>query len=607
MPLDASTAPVCGPLTSAALADMTRTFGNSGHRPSGDQWSAIADYLHHAERAANGELSKAVYLSAIPAGTGKSVAVAAFARAVVNSAGHSGVGVLIAVCRKSEAADMAASLEDVRRSLCLVVGKKSAEAMQPLGDHLDADEAQVVITTQAALKETLRKSSDFNKASRYFFQGQRRRVLLWDEAIAFNRPVILNNDKVVKLAEAMRRQSPDAAAAVKRWSADLDSHPGGLCRVPDFGGLGLDFSRLEQEAGTDEQAAQARALSIISGETGHVIRSNANAASLVTYIPELPPSLLPVLVTDASAATGVAHQSYEWMARTLRVVRLEEATKSYSNLTVRIVSTAASRSTYYKPNSHDGRNLIDMIVTYIRRCAPEQVLVVSYVAKMTMHGVEERTIREAVDARLSPEDRSRVRPLTWGSHTATNEHKDIQRMVFSGLYFTPSEAAYAASGAALGKPMNTADENDHPTADEVKDMARGMLRDSTLQAVLRGAARMGVDGDCGTQEVVIPQAPQTGLKDADYHGMFPGCTIIKDNTLMAAKPLKGNLLRLSLEVAKRQQAGDIEVTDASLYGALAMRRADYGRLKRNPAWSGWLASHGWFPARLPGGLCGVRR
>lgn len=618
MPLDATFMPTVlsadmppPSLAEAARADMERVFAKGGHRPSPVQWAAIDDYLQHAEWAADGDLKLAVHLSSIPPGTGKSVAVASFGRAIARSADHDSVGVLILVNRLSEARDMAGAdgLECVRDKLCLVTGQKSAAEMQLLGDHLEADAAQIVITTQAAFKETLRRTKDFHTTARYFYRGQRRRVVLWDEALAFNRPVVLDGDAVLRLAAPLRRQSPEAARALIRWAADLDDHPAGTCAVPDFAALGVDFARLAEEADSDDQGAQARALAIISGEAGHVLRSNAatRASSLVTYVPDLPPSLLPVLVTDASAARGVAHESYAMMAQTRPVVWLKEATKAYTNLTIRIVPTAASRSTYRKHGSTEGRDLIEMIVRYVQSVAPARVLVVSYKSAMVVHGVKERTIQEAVNARLTPAERDRTDHLTWGTHTATNDHKTTAHVVFSGLNFTPPAAAYAASGAALGRRMNTNDAADHPTADQVREMERGMLRDSTLQAVLRGAARTGVDGDCGRQEVVLPQAAQTGLTDADLHGMFPGCRIVRDLTLMPTKPLKGNLLKLSMAVIERLEAGDREMTDASLYGALGIAKGNYANLKAKPEWVAWLASVGLHQAKLGGGMIGLRK
>jgi hypothetical protein len=97
--------------------------------------------------------------------------------------------------------------------------------------------------------------------------------------------------------------------------------------------------------------------------------------------------------------------------------------------------------------------------------------------------------------------------LTWGRHTATNDHKDVKHILLLGLNFTPKAAGHAASGAALD--FNLKDE--HPTEEQINDMQRGMLMDATLQALLRGNARNGVDGDCGLMEVIIPQSKRNGL------------------------------------------------------------------------------------------------
>jgi hypothetical protein len=106
-----------------------------------------------------------------------------------------------------------------------------------------------------------------------------------------------------------------------------------------------------------------------------------------------------------------------------------------------------------------------------------------------------------------------------------------------GLNFIPQAASHAASGAALN--LNLKDE--HPSEDQIKDMQRGMLMDATLQAILRGNARIGMDGDCGQMEVIIPRSKQSGLSDADYQSMFPGVIIVHDRDLMPQQPLKGRL------------------------------------------------------------------
>lgn len=562
MPLDATAGLLPG-LATTALRSLVPLFASVGHQPSDDQWAAITDLLEHLELAANGELDRrTVYLSAIPAGTGKTTSIQAFAAALVMDPAYAHVGMVVAVNRTQEVKDMARALEAHRNRLCVICSDLDGRAA---GAHLEADGAQIVVTTQAALKETLRVSADFDSATRYHYQGQRRAVMVWDESIAFNRPVALDSDTVLGLAKALRRQSHEARDALLEWSLSLSRHPGGACVVPDFGSLGVDFTRLEQDAESDALMSQAKALGVISGGQGWVAKDNrATSAAVITHFPELPPSLLPLIVTDASAARGVHHASYDQMATQRRVVRLKEAPKSYGNLTIRTVPTAASRSTYLDRTSTKGRDLIDMAVSRIRAVAPEPVLVVSYKSRMAIKGVREWTIMEAINARLTDAERGRVRHLHWGAHTATNDFRDHRQVILTGLNFLPVTATHAASAAALNKPMRTADPSDHPSPEQVEAMRLGMLRDSTLQAILRGNARLSVEGDCGPMEALIFQTRQTGLSDADYRGMFPGVVLVEDRAMLPMKPLKGNLRRLAEIVQRRLEAGETETTDASL-------------------------------------------
>lgn len=600
-------------LADIARADMERVFAGGPHRPSANQWTAISDYLMTVERIADlpdiTEADRILYLSAIPAGTGKTVAVAAITRAIASSSPHEGVGIMIAVNRVTEVEDMADALKAHKANLYIASGRRNSTKLLELCGHTKADEAQIVITTQSALKETLRRTPerDFEQARRYFYRGQRRRVILWDEQIAFNRPVTLDSDTAVSLAKAMGRQSRKAASELKRWCADVDELPQGLHTVPNFRQWDIDFGQLEDDA-DDDIASQARALSIISGEQAYVHTFNLRS-SLVTHIPELPRTLLPAVVTDASAARGVHHAAYDQMAITMPILRLVEAEKTYRNLTIKRVHVTASRSAYRDQKGFKARELIEMIVRYIQRCAPHQVLVITYKNRMAMKDVAERTIEEAVKAALQAtgENTDRVRFVPWGRHTSTNEFKTYHHMIFAGLNFLPKSAAYAASGAALGRSMKTEDAKDHPTSKDVWEMERGMLRDSTLQAILRGAARIGVDGDCEPQEVVIPASPQTGLTDDDYFSMFPGCKVEHDLTLRPLQPLTGNPKRLFEVIMTRQAKGETEVDGVSIYTHLGMSSAIYSKTKDHQTLLAWLTGHGWLPQNLKGNRKGFRR
>jgi hypothetical protein len=175
---------------------------------------------------------------------------------------------IIFVNRIVEAGDMAKALKEHRSKLCVITSDAETNA---LGDHEKADQAQLVVATQAALKMTMRKTrGDFDAATRFHYRDERRAVVTWDEAFAFNRPVVLDADTVAGLSKVMRRQSAVAANTLLRWAADVNT-VSGLYPVPDFEEMGVDFFRLEDDVGDrDELITHVKALAIISGSQGFV-------------------------------------------------------------------------------------------------------------------------------------------------------------------------------------------------------------------------------------------------------------------------------------------------------------------------------------------------
>jgi hypothetical protein len=149
-----------------------------------------------------------------------------------------------------------------------------------------------------------------------------------------------------------------------------------------------------------------------------------------------------------------------------------------------------------------------------------------------------------------------------------------------GLYYTPHALHVAATAAA--------DELDllrhSPTADDVREMRDGMLMDATLQAILRGHARMGSGGRCGDCEVVVFQTKQKGLSDEQWRRMFPDVDLIHDKVLAPEVPLTGRLQELATIVERRLAAGDTELSNSSLYDELGISKQQFAGLVRRDAW-----------------------
>jgi len=370
--------------------------------------------------------------------------------------------------------------------------------------------------------------------------------------------------------------------------------------VPDFDALGIDFRRLEDDVGDqDEQVSQAKALAVVSGDKGYVTRHGA-ASVMVTHYPEIPRSLMPVVVTDASAKVN---PSYAQMSRTVPLVWLKDAPKTYRNMTIRVLPTAASRSVYRDPKTTRGRDLIEAAIRYVNSARGKDVLVIGYKGRFVMRSVEEVTLEAALRARLNPEDQNRGHYLPYGQHTATNAYKHCRRVFMLGLNFIPKGAGHAASGAALDLDLIS----QQPTEDQIKAMQAGMLMDSTLQALLRGNARVAVGGDCGTMEAVIPQTKQTGISPTDYRRMFPGVSILEDTTLLPPRPLKGRLTDLDAIVVRRLADGDTEMTNQSLWEELGMKKPNFLALVKRPEWQARRAQLGLNLQQLSGRMMGLRQ
>ncbi len=147
------------------------------------------------------------------------------------------------------------------------------------------------------------------------------------------------------------------------------------------------------------------------------------------------------MVTDASARVN---ESYRQMASRVKLAWLKDAEKTYRNMTIRIVPTAASRSVYRDKNGYRGRELIDMAVRYVESVPGEDLLVIGYKGRFNMKGVIQTTIEDAIRARLRPEDRARLNYIHYARRTATNAFKDCRHVLafhFAAFWHGPTRLA----------------------------------------------------------------------------------------------------------------------------------------------------------------------
>jgi hypothetical protein len=386
MPFDVDTASRSG-LAEIAYRRVQETFAGfrpTPHVPSQAQLEAIRDLLDALEAAADGRLSRHAHVSAIPPGTGKSVSIQTFAATLCDAPDRTDVGMLVLVNRINEAGDMAEALAHYRDRLCVLTSDLRVNAM---GDHAMADKAQVLVTTQERLRRTLKSilGMPFEAASTLTYRGTRRAVVAWDEQLAFNRPVVLDPNKATALLPTLQeRDWRHAYEALNRWSWECkDTEDGATIEVPDFG-ADMPWDELEDAIKEDDKLTSlAHALRVISGDLVRIRRAGERSV-VVTHYPELPASILPVVVTDASAEVNV---SYVKIRQKGLIRNLKSAGKSYANMRLRLVPMAASRTAFKGKDDQgqQGKAVLDTVARYIPTVpAGEPILVVGYMGRFAI-------------------------------------------------------------------------------------------------------------------------------------------------------------------------------------------------------------------------------
>ena len=79
-----------------------------------------------------------------------------------------------------------------------------------------------------------------------------------------------------------------------------------------------------------------------------------------------------------------------------------------------------------------------------------------------------------------------------------------------------------------------------------------------------------------------------------------------DTMLLPPKPLKGRLRDLDAIVVRRLEAGETEMTNASLYGEIGMLDRNFRALVQKPEWHARRAQLGLNPQQLSGRMMGLR-
>ena len=510
----------------AAKEILLDTFSGYQHNPTRDQFEGLYDVLLHLSKMAEGELEDKFFVSSLDPGVGKTIAVTSFLKALSVSANHKNIGALVGVSTKNEIRAIKegiTSLGVTDQSFAVKVSDSSRDA-SGLNDELLAlgsgnpPRSQILLTTQQMI---VQRSFEvpFDDIGAFHYQGQPRKIRIWDESLLPAEPVCISIDEISSTLHPLAQRYPEQRVRLYglidqvRYAKDGDA----ISTSEAFGGFGeVNLLTVIRDRNSLPLGTLATLRCLVSTRFDElVVRIARNGVPhLVGFASSLPPDIAPVVVLDASAR--VKH-TYELCKKSRgNLVYLKSAVKDYSKLKVHVWNKGGGKSAISSDPSRYAAAIYDTINTAI----DAHWLVVHHKFK-TDDGFDLRELIDSGVNKTSQEAEANIDYLSWGNHSATNAFKDVDHIILAGTLFYRPENYEAISNAATGKTSSGAIDVEAVTKTRLGESLHGIL-----QAACRGSVRNIREGIAQPCDVFLIAKKGNGIADQLQH-IFPGCQVLE--------------------------------------------------------------------------------
>lgn len=498
---------VTGELAEDAFSRLLLRFHRFGHTPSPEMQDALRAVLEIFEHMVEGTCPESIFLSSLDPGVGKTQTVLSFIEALRASPmlHHKFVSMMICVSRLEEIQSVVQSLDLETDEFGVLT---SDESLNALGNR-DHSQARFLFTTHKMV-ETRSEGRDFDDIHEFHFRGDRREVLVWDEAMLPGSTLTINRDDIAGLIKPLRKANPMLGAELDGLFQSLHNEENGhRQQIPDmvaiFGSSSDEVKKLIPNLSQDQETA-VEALWRLSGRWVTVRNDGATGNTLLDYEETLPKSIAPVLILDAS---GRVRNTYRlWETERGGVVRLPSAAKDYSNLNIHVWPTGGGKQSFRRK----ALSLLSGIANTINERPDEEWLVVHHKAEPGFD-----VVKDLKKMLVKPKN---VHFLNWGSHDATNRFAHIENVILAGTLFFPASYHESLGRAAAGRPSKA---GDFPKSWSEK-MMEGELMHLVLQALCRGTVRRCLGDRCAPCNAYVIASKRSGLRPL-LGEVFPHCTI----------------------------------------------------------------------------------
>ena len=240
-----------------------------------------------------------------------------------------------------------------------------------------------------------------------------------------------------------------------------------------------------------------------------------------------------MLILDASGDLRVTYKAWQLGRGGLK--RLPSVDKTYNGLTIHHWDRAAGKACY-RNNAARAELADGAVKAFFTVPQGEEVLLI-----VRKHEKPYADLVEQIRRKITAEggNAERLKAITWGWHTASNDFKNIKHVVVLGLLQYNAAANEAHWRAAARTPAI-----DDVKWEEVEALRQGEIAHHLFQGVGRGAVRKTINGDVPegcTLWVVFSTVGNMAIKQRVLETCFPGATIRTWKPLGAR--LSGNRLK----------------------------------------------------------------
>jgi len=472
----------------AAYSTTLATLSDRGMRPTSQHSRALHSLLGTMSYIFQGRSPKTASLSSLSPGMAKTTALVSFINHITANPGEttedghkfSDVGILVCINTLDEIEAFASQLDPAR--LCVWVGREGEleQRCAALGKITKPTDAQILVTTHRRIEIELNTADglrDFGDASSLAFQGELRRLKVWDEVFLMGTPVVLPLKELRRAAPYLREFDAEAgntldfAAKIAHHLIEAGNDSVAWTFTDVWRKHKLDLEAIIEHLRRDRKITDGhlesltdifKAVEYISGRKV-IIRSDGNAVgnSVLTYEPTIPQSFLPVVILDASGRKGI-RRTYDNMVADKKLHRLEpEVPKSYKNFAIDVWHKGGGKASFISNFQHRVEGIAKWIVARVPD--GERCLVIQHLPDGLSAG-QQREKRKKYFRPVMPDlsaalvaylqthhpmfDVDRLAFTTWGQHRGQNKWSDYGAVVAAGTLFKPDsvyEATYRLS------------------------------------------------------------------------------------------------------------------------------------------------------------------